>query len=83
MSKKFDPCEYCGKAVKSRRVTVDLRREGQLYTFQNVPVGVCSGCGERYYPGTTLEQLTELAEHGLEGARTVRVPTVDFSTIDQ
>jgi hypothetical protein len=50
-----------------------------LCVFRNVPVGVCSRCGERYYPGRVLEQLDELAQHGLAGARTIRAPTFDYA----
>ncbi len=67
--------------MKGRRVTVDLRRRLLLCTFENVPVGVCTKCGERYYPGPVLEQLDELAAHGLEGARTIRVPTLDYARL--
>ena len=75
---KFDACEYCNGTVRTRRITVDLRRGSSLFVFNNFPVGVCSKCGERYYPGTVLERLDEIAEHGLEGAKTLRVPTLDF-----
>ena len=78
---KFDSCEYCGAPVRSRRVTVDLRRGTRLYVFHNVPVGVCSKCGERYYPGRVLEQLDEVAQHGLEGAKTISVPTFDYAEV--
>ncbi len=78
---KFDDCEYCGGSVRTRRVTVDLRENSSLVVFQNVPVGVCSKCRERYYPGGVLERLHEIAEHGLVGAKTIRVPTVDYAEV--
>lgn len=76
---KFDDCEYCGGRVRNREVTVDLRRGEKLYVFHNVPVGVCSRCGERYYPGPVLERLDELAAHGMNGAKRLSVPTFDFA----
>ena len=76
---RFDRCEYCGGTVRERTITVDLRRGDQLTIFQNVPVGVCSKCGERYYPGRTLEALDDLAQHGLAGAKAQRVPTFDYA----
>ena len=76
---KYDSCEYCGGPVKTRSVTVDLRRRERLCVFYNVPIGVCGQCGERYYPGPILERLDEVAEHGLNGGRTLRVPTFDFA----
>jgi len=79
---RFDKCERCGGKVRIRRVTVDLRRGRQLCVFRNVPVGVCAKCGERYYPGRVLERLDEIAEHGLAGAKTLRVPTFDYAGAD-
>ena len=78
----FDACEYCGGSVRPRRATVDLRQAERLCIFRNVPIGVCSKCGERYYPGRVLEELNEIAQHGLDGAQTVRVPTLDYAKID-
>ena len=78
---RFDACEYCNGPVRTRRVTMDLRRGSRLTVFENVPVGVCAKCGERYYPGTVLERLDEIAEHGLHGAKTLRVPTVDYREV--
>ena len=78
---KFDACEYCGGRVRTRRVTVDVRRGAQLCIFHNVPVGVCSACGERYYPGPLLEQLDEVARHLPNGAKRVKVPAFDYAQV--
>lgn len=77
----YDSCEECGGQVRSRRVTVDLRRGDKLYVFRRVPVGVCSRCGQRYYAGRILEQLDEIAQHVVNGAKTVRVPTFDYADV--
>jgi len=80
MNLKFERCENCGGTVKPRKVTVDLRRGPRLFVFYNVRVGVCTKCGERYYPGPVLERLDELARHGLNGGvRRVSVPTFDLA----
>lgn len=76
---KYDSCDYCGGPVRSRKVTVDLRRGKRLGVFHNVPVGVCNKCGERYYPGPVLERLEEILLHGVAGAKSVRVPTFDYA----
>ena len=78
---KFDPCENCRGTVRRRQVTVDLRQGKRLCIFENVPVGVCSKCGERYYPGPTLERLDELARHGLRGAKKTPVPAFDLREV--
>lgn len=79
---KFDACEICGGDVRERRVTVDLRRGQRLYVFYRVPIGVCRKCGERYYPGPVLERLGELAEHGMNGAKRLSVPTFDLASVE-
>jgi YgiT-type zinc finger domain-containing protein len=78
---KFDACETCGGTVRRRRVTVDFRRRNRLYIFYKVPIGVCTKCGERYYPGPVLERLDELAEHGMEKGKTLAVPTLDYASV--
>jgi len=78
---KFDACEHCNGKVRTRRVIVDLRRGARLYIFRNVPVGVCSKCGERYYPGPVLEQLDEIAQHAVNGAKTIKVPAFDYAVV--
>jgi YgiT-type zinc finger domain-containing protein len=78
---RFDSCEYCNGPVRPRRVTVDLRRGTKLCIFRNVPLGVCARCGERYYPGAVLEQLDEIARRGLQGATSIRVPTIDYREV--
>jgi len=67
--------------VRTRRVTVDLRRGTRLYIFRNVPVGVCANCGVRYYPGPLLEQLDEIAQHAVSGAKTIKVPAFDYAQV--
>ncbi|HKQ47744.1 MAG TPA: YgiT-type zinc finger protein [Phycisphaerae bacterium] len=79
MRTKFDKCECCGGPVRSRRVTVDLRRGERLYVFYNVPIGVCTKCGERYYPGPVLETLDEFASKAMNGAKKISVPTFDLA----
>jgi YgiT-type zinc finger domain-containing protein len=80
MTPKFDRCESCGGVVRARKLTVDLRRGEKLYVVYNVPVGVCTRCGERYYPGLVLERLDELAGYGMNGAKRMAVPTFDLAT---
>ena len=79
--RRFDRCEYCGAAVAGEKVTVDLRRGSELFVFENVPVGVCSGCGERYYPGPVLERLNEIAAHREAVTSTIKVPRLDFAEV--
>jgi YgiT-type zinc finger domain-containing protein len=79
MKAKYDNCDYCGGRVLEKRVTVDVRLTGKLYVFENVPVGVCRKCGERYYRGPVLERLEELASHQNFFKDKIQVPRFDFA----
>lgn len=76
---KYDKCDYCGGTVREKRVTVDLRVKGKLFVFDNVPVGVCQKCGERYYRGPVLERLEELASHKELFKEKIQVPRFDLA----
>lgn len=79
MPPKYDKCEYCGGSVREKRVTIDLRVKGKLHIFENVPVGVCRKCGERYYRGRVLERLGELASHQNLFKENIQVPLFNFA----
>ena len=79
--RRYDPCEYCGGKVKEKKVTVDIRRKDELFVFDNVPVGVCSRCGERFYPGPLLERLHEIAAHSELVTSAIKVPRLDFPEV--
>ena len=59
---KYGVCE-CGGKVVERRIKYVRRFRGQLFEFENVPVGVCLKCGERIFKGTVLEKLEKLSKH--------------------
>lgn len=79
MATQYDKCDYCGGNVREKRVTVDMRFKGKLFVFDNVPVGVCQKCGERYYRGPVLERLEELAGHKELFKKKIQVPRFDFA----
>lgn len=79
MAAKYDKCAYCGGNLREKRVTVDMRFKGKLFVFDNVPVGVCQKCGERYYRGSVLERLEELASHKEFFKEKIQVPWFDLA----
>ena len=79
MASKYDKCDYCDGNVREKRVTVDLRVKGKLFVFDNVPVGVCQKCGERYYRGPVLERLEGLANHEKLFKEKIQVPRFDLA----
>jgi len=76
---KNDPCEYCGGPVKQRKARVDHRCKGALVVVENVPVGVCQLCGERYYAAAVLRRLDLVAQGKAGSVRHISVPVADYS----
>lgn len=77
MKTKYGDCYFCGGKVTAKRVTVDFRRKGELTVIEDVPAGVCTQCGEKYFTGKTSKQLDQLAKSRRKAA-TISVPVRYF-----
>ena len=75
---KYDPCEYCDGRVKTQKVRVDHRWKGKLMVIENVPVGVCSSCGERYFEAEILHQLDRIAQGNVASIRQMKIIIADY-----
>ena len=80
MAHEYGNCHYCGGKVAEKFIEVDFRWKGQLYLFENVPVGVCGQCGERYFTAEVSENLDRLVESPVVH-RTLTVPVKDYSLL--
>ncbi len=72
-------CEYCDGVIQQKKVTVEHWYEGKLVIIRDVPVGVCTECGERYYEAATLEQLDAIARESESAAERISVPVMAFA----
>ncbi len=61
-------CEFCGGEAYKKKVKKQHWLRGELYIVENVEAEVCTGCGERYFHATTLDELDRylLAEHDVK-----------------
>jgi YgiT-type zinc finger domain-containing protein len=64
--------------VQAKKVTVHYRHKGKLVIIENVPVGVCRRCGERYYEAVTVEKMGAIARQKKAAKKTMVVPVRDF-----
>jgi len=55
-------CYFCKGKTEIKNVDVDFRWGDQLFVIQNVPVEICSQCGERYYSAQVSKKLDELVK---------------------
>jgi len=64
-------CEYCDGSIVEK--TIDLpRKAGKRYILiRSVPVGVCTGCGTRYYAANVLKNIEEVTRGRRQAEREI------------
>lgn len=74
-----EKCEYCSGTIKERRVELYRHNTGRRTLFENVPAGICSSCGARYFSANVLKLLDRLRRKPDKKAKTIRIPVLHFS----
>ena len=69
-----ETCEYCGGPIVEKRVTLHRKVRGQYVLIENVPAGVCTQCGTRYYAANVLKTIKESLRGRRQAEREVLVP---------
>jgi len=78
MGKKYSDCFYCGGVVEERLCPREFRRRGQLFIFENVPMGVCAQCGEKILKPEVAKSLDRIIREHKKPARTIEVPVYSY-----
>jgi YgiT-type zinc finger domain-containing protein len=71
---KGETCEYCGGHIIEKRVTLHRKVQRQYVLIENVPAGVCTQCGTRYYAANVLKTIEESLRGRRQAEREVVVP---------
>ena len=58
----MEPCNLCGGEMEEKEGEVIKKAEDKVVVVKDVPVWVCSQCGERYYSIDTVERINELVK---------------------
>ena len=75
----MNKCYFCGGRTKIKEITIDFRWGGKLYIVENVPVEVCTQCGERYYSAKVSKKLDELvAKSPIKPQKILEVPVFNW-----
>jgi YgiT-type zinc finger domain-containing protein len=69
-----EACEYCGGPIVENRVTLHRKVRRKYVVVQNVPAGVCTECGTRYYSANVLKTVEERLRGHRPAEREVLVP---------
>lgn len=72
-------CYFCQGKTKIKNVDVDFRWGDKLFVVEDVPVEVCSQCGERYYSAEVSKKLDELVtKQTPKSQKTLEVPVFNW-----
>jgi YgiT-type zinc finger domain-containing protein len=70
-------CEYCDGIVRERVVEREaFKHKTGFVILENVPIGICDRCGNRYYAANLLRLVEEIASGRKAPKRTETVPVV-------
>lgn len=75
----YGDCIYCRGEVLERLERIDYRYHGQLFIIENVPVGICSQCGEKFFTSEVAKKLEKTAANGNGSLKTVAIPVISIA----
>lgn len=78
MPMTYSDCFYCGGAVEERRLPREVRWQGQLFVFEDVPLGVCVQCGEKFIKQEVAKSIDRILQEQPQPTRTLRVPVYQY-----
>ncbi len=67
-------CEYCEELIVEKKVSLSRKVKGKYVLIENVPAGVCTECGTRYYAANVLKTVEEAVRGRQKAKRKVLVP---------
>ncbi len=73
-------CDYCAGTVRPRRVAREaFKHKNGFVILENVEIGVCDVCGNRYYSADLLHMVHEIATGKRRAERTDAIPVMQFA----
>ena len=74
-------CEYCERTVQARTVKQEASKNHDGFVIlENVAIGVCNNCGNRYYSANILHTVNAVATGGKSLERTEQIPVVHLES---
>ena len=68
-------CEHCDGTVREKVVEREaFKHKNGFVILEDVPIGVCDGCGVRYYNASLLRRVAAIATGRADAERTEHVP---------
>jgi YgiT-type zinc finger domain-containing protein len=68
-------CEYCEGVVQEKHIEREaFKHKTGFVILENVAIGICDKCNNRYYTAETLRQVQAIATGKILPERTEQVP---------
>jgi YgiT-type zinc finger domain-containing protein len=62
--KKETKCDICGKSsVMEKKITRSFGKGDNVVVIDDIPLFVCSHCGESYFSAETLQEIERIRMH--------------------
>ncbi len=75
------PCELCKGAVQPKIVEREaFKHKKGFVILENITIGVCDSCGNRYYSAEILHTVHQIATGKLQPVRTEKIPVGHLAT---
>ncbi len=78
MEVKYSDCYYCEGSVEERLISRELRWRHRLFVFENVPIGVCSQCGENVVRPKVAKNIDRILEENKKPTKMLQVPVYEY-----
>lgn len=80
MVRKYSDCYYCGGAVEEKLMPREFRWEGQLFIFEDVPMGVCIQCGEKVLKPEVTKTIDRILQEKKKPTKTIQIPVYSYKS---
>lgn len=80
MTKKYSNCFYCGGEVEEQQMPREFRWQDKLFVLENVPVGVCRQCGEKFVKPEVAKTIDRILQADKAPIRTLAVPVYQYES---
>ena len=78
MRHRYDDCFFCGGLVEEQLMPREIRWKGELLVFEDVPMGVCAQCGEKFLRPEVAKKIDEALRSAKRPGRTLQVPVYQY-----
>ncbi len=73
-----ETCEHCGGKIKEKVVELPKKCGKKYILIKNVPAGVCSSCGVRYFSANVLKTVEETSRGRRKAKQKVSMDVYDY-----